>query len=146
MAIEINNNDLFGKVIAEALAKVENNGSLTSGLKIRWINAIGAAAALIEDQPEWLEFHPDLNMLTVWNQKTNMVYNANGVCECLASQRGFPCKHRAAKQLIKHYFEALETTPPTTAGAAVEVPMEKSPYFQKTTATAKPMRVGAIRI
>lgn len=105
--IQITNPEIFGKTIAQALVKIETS-SLKTYIKIRWINAIAKAVHLIEDQPEFLEFHPELDMLTVWNYETNMVYNANGKCECESFRRGNPCKHRSAKQLIKNYLAALE--------------------------------------
>ena len=118
--IEIENQEIFGKIIADAFAKIETS-SLKTWEKVRWFNSVVKAVVLIEEQPEFLEFHADEDMLTVWNLETNMVYNANGVCECEAGRRGNPCKHRSAKRLIKNYLSAVERE---TAAVLAEVEAE----------------------
>jgi hypothetical protein len=113
--IQISNQNLFGKVIAESLVKIDNNRNINSAEKMRWITAIAKAVTLIETQPEFIEFHPEMDMVTIWNTETNQVYNANGKCECTAGKMNQPCKHRACKQLIKNYL--LAENPPVQSGA-----------------------------
>lgn len=142
--IEINNQQLFGKVIADALAAVENNSNLTSGNRLRWINAIGKAAANIESTDFLMTWQPEAQTLVIWTVgTTNQVYETNGVCQCAAFLNGQPCWHKAAKQLIKNYYAALETKPPTTTGAAIDI--TKAPYLKPNT-NAKPVSVGGMRI
>lgn len=141
--IEIQNKNLFCKIVADALSAIELNGSLQTWEKIRWVNAIAKAVCLIEEQPEFMEYHAEQNMLTVWNTRSNKVYNANGQCECEAAKRGTPCKHRAAKQLIKNYL-AAENMPPQVKAATVG-DIRTAPYLKPAT-TAKPQTVGNIRI
>lgn len=134
--IEITNPEIFGKTIAEALVKIEKNRSLTTPFKLRWINAVAKAVHLIEDQPEFLEFHAELDMLTVWNYETNMVYNANGKCECESARRGQPCKHQAAKRLIKNYLAA------EAAAVLAEVESENKAWHYVNELFISPEAVG----
>jgi len=140
--IEITNNNLFGKTIADALAKVENNPNLTSGMRLRWVNAISKAVAQIEDHGAFMTWQENETLL-IWSNDSNEIYEANGVCQCRAYQNGYPCWHKAAKQLIKNYYAALETKPPTKSGAAVDI--SKAPYLKPNT-DAKPQSVGGLRI
>jgi len=146
MAIEIKDRNLFGKIIAQALAAVDNNLANTSGMRLRWINAIGKAAARIESNDFLMTWHADTETLVIWTVgTTNQVYETNGVCQCPAYLKGYPCWHKAAKQLIKNYFTALDKLPPVKAAAAV--PMERAPYFPKTlVASATPQKIGNIRV
>lgn len=111
--LNIENQNIFGKVIADALAAVERNMSLTSGSRLRWINAIGKAAARIESNDFLMTWQAENETLVIWTVgTTNEVYEANGACQCKAFLNGVPCWHKAAKQLIKNYYAALETKPP----------------------------------
>jgi hypothetical protein len=142
--INIENKEIFGKVIADALAKVALNASLATWEVLRWNNAIAKAAAQIEDHGAFMDWQEEKQTLLIWSDRSNNIYEANGVCQCKAFELGQPCWHKAAKQLIKNYYAALELAP-LKSGAAVDI--AKAPYFQNTLGEkAKPVSVGSIRI
>jgi hypothetical protein len=133
--LEITNQELFGKVIADALAKVEL--SVTDArTKSRWINAISKAAVEIEENGVFMTWQEDDQSLLIWSQKTNNIYTANGVCQCRAFEQGSACFHRAAARLIRLYMETAQ---------AASVQTEEIPYLKPT--VDRPVeRVGGIRI
>lgn len=106
--IEITDIGKFGKVIAKALADIDINKNLTSGDKIRWVNAIAKASTRIETQGVFMDWQEDDKSLLIWSQGSNEIYTANGKCQCLAFKANQPCWHRAATKLYKNYL-ALET-------------------------------------
>jgi hypothetical protein len=141
--INIENKDLFGKVIAEALVKVDGKSSLQAWEKMRWVNAITKAVCQIEDFGAFMDWQEENQTLLIWSDKSNNIYEANGVCQCQAFEMGQPCWHRAAKRLVESYLAAMENPSPVKSGAAAKI--ENAPYL-KPASDAKPMTVGGMRI
>lgn len=81
------------QVVETALQAVKSNK--------RWTNAVVRAAAEMEanDFMSW-----NGHALVIWS-KSNEVYEANGVCQCKAYEKGQPCWHRAATRLVQRYNE-----------------------------------------
>ena len=132
--LQIENKDRFGKVIADALSKVELTVTDAHNKK-RWINAIAKATVEIEENGVFMTWQEADKSLLIWSQKSNNIYAANGVCQCRAFEQGSPCFHRAAARLIRLYMET-ENTP---------VQAEEIPYL-KPTVQIKAERVAGIRI
>ena len=105
--IKITNKSRFEQIVSDAIEKVAMTVS-NDKLAQRWINAINKAAAQIEENGEWITWMPDTKSIVIWNQETNNVHSANGVCDCKAFQKGFPCFHRAAARIIRLYMETEE--------------------------------------
>jgi hypothetical protein len=139
--LQIENQDLFGKVIADALAKVELTVT-DSQTKKRWINAISKAAAEIEQNGVFMTWQDEEQSLLIWSQKSNHIYSANGVCQCRAFAEKSPCFHRAAARLVRLYLEAENNPAPVRAQTEEAA---KVPYLKNSTYT-KAERVGGIRI
>jgi hypothetical protein len=76
-----------------------------SRLAKRWQNAIIRALVEIEVASEFMHYDQRDNALVIWSQKSNAIYEANGVCQCRAFNEGQPCWHRAAARLVKLYEE-----------------------------------------
>ncbi|MCA1622540.1 MAG: SWIM zinc finger family protein [Acidobacteria bacterium] len=130
--LEITNQDKFGKVIADAIAKVELTVT-DNQTKARWINAISKAAAQIEENGVFMTWQSETKSLLIWSQESNEIYSSNGVCSCPAFKRGFACWHRAAARLVRLYNEPQAEE------------MNNAPYL-KPTIERKAERVGGIRI
>ena len=90
------NHDILNSVVTTALAAVQGDK--------RWMNAIKNAHALLVENP-YIEALDDHTLLI---GSENGVYEANGVCSCMAYMKNKPCKHRAAARLWKRYNEAIE--------------------------------------
>ena len=140
--LHIENKDLFAKIIADALSTVEQT-VLDYQTKKRWINAIGKAAAEIENNGTFMTWQADEQSLLIWSQKSNHIYSANGVCQCYSFNHGAPCFHRAAARLVRLYIEA-ENNPPATVKSQAEE-MNQAPFL-KPTIERKPEKVGGIII
>jgi hypothetical protein len=134
--LEITDTNKFGKVIADALSKVELTVT-DAQTKRRWVNAIAKATVEIEQNGDFMNWMEEDKSLLIWSQKSNNIYAANGVCQCRAFEQGAPCFHRAAARLIRLYME--------TESVPVKVKSENIPYLKKTT-QVKAERVGGIRI
>jgi hypothetical protein len=134
--LQIENKERFGKVIADALSKVEQTVTAAK-TKTRWINAIARATFEIEENGCFMTWMDDSQSLLIWSQKSNEIYSSNGVCQCRAFEQGSPCFHRAAARLIRLYME--------TEDAPVKVKAEDVPYL-KPTVERKAERVAGIRI
>lgn len=96
-AIMLNiNHDILNSVVTTALAAVQGDK--------RWMNAIKNAHALLVENPyiEALDDH------TLMIGSENGVYEANGVCQCVAYMKKQPCRHRAAARLWFRYNEQLK--------------------------------------
>jgi hypothetical protein len=132
--LEITNNDKFGKVIADALSKVELTVT-DAQTKKRWINAIAKAAAEIEENGVFMTWQEADKSLLIWSQKSNNIYTSNGVCQCRAFEQGSPCFHRAAARLVRLYME-MENAP---------VEAKEIPYLKRTV-QIKAERIAGIRI
>ncbi len=100
--IEITNKAKFDETVSAAIEQIAYTVE-TDWLAQRWINAINKAAEMIEAQGEFMAFDEAENHLLIWNQESNQIYTANGVCQCRAFEQGYPCKHRAAYKLVKNY-------------------------------------------
>lgn len=103
--IEIQDQKLFAKVIAEAMSHTETS-DIPAYLKKRWHNAIGAATRDIEENGTFMEWQDD--RLLIWSQESNEIYEANGTCSCKAYELDSPCRHRAAARLVRNYYAALD--------------------------------------
>ncbi len=132
--LQIENKDRFGKVIADALSKVELTVA-DAQTKRRWVRAIAKATVEIEENGVFMTWMQDDKSLLIWSQKSNQIYTANGVCQCRAFEQGSPCFHRAAARLVRLYLEA-ENAP---------VQAEEIPYL-KPTVERKAERVAGIII
>lgn len=93
---------LLAEVAAAALAKLNPNER--DGR--RWINAIGKAVAVIENNPALVYDLKHAALHIVGSKGTH--YTANGICQCEAFVGGYPCYHRAAARLIKRYLEIAQ--------------------------------------
>ncbi len=139
--LQIVNKESFGKIIADALAKVELTVTDTQ-TKQRWINAISKAAVEIEENGVFMTWQDEEQSLLIWSQKSNQIYSANGVCQCRAFEQNAPCFHRATARLVRLYIEAENNPTP------VKTPAEEmcdTPYL-KPTIERKAERVGRVRI
>jgi hypothetical protein len=136
--LQIENKDKFGKVVADALAKIELTVT-DAGMKKRWINAIAKATAEIEANGVFMTYQPEDHSLIIWSQKSNNIYTANGVCQCCAFEQGSPCFHRAAARLVRLYLE-----PETSATADKEV--KEISYFKTTKEPIRVEKYGSVRL
>ncbi len=132
--LQIENKDRFGKVIADALSKVELTVADAHNKK-RWVNAIAKATVEIEQNGDFMNWMEEDKSLLIWSQKSNSIYSANGVCQCRAFEQGSPCFHRAAARLVRLYMETEN----------VPVQAEEIPYL-KPTVQIKAERIAGIRI
>ena len=132
--LQIENKDRFGKVIADALSKLEQTVT-DAQTKKRWIRAIAKAAVEIEENGVFMTWMEEDKSLLIWSQKSNNIYAANGVCQCRAFEQGVACFHRAAARLVRLYLETEN----------VLVQAEEIPYL-KPTVERKAERIAGIRI
>ncbi len=140
--LQIENKDKFGKVVADALTKIELTVT-DAGTKKRWINAIAKATAEIEENGVFMTWQSEDHSLIIWSQKSNNIYTANGHCQCRAFEQGSPCFHRAAARLVRLYLEGERTE--TASIDAVSSQAEEIPYL-KNGSYIKAERVGSVRI
>jgi hypothetical protein len=136
--LQIENKQTFGKVIADALSKVELTVTDAHNKK-RWVNAIAKATVEIEQNGDFMTWMKEDKSLLIWSQKSNNIYAANGVCQCRAFEQGSPCFHRAAARLVRLYMET-ESVPVQAKAKAEDVP------YLKQNVQVKAERVGGIRI
>ena len=130
----IDNQEKFNAIVKDALAKSANYS--------RWQNAINKAVTQIQLNGEFMTWQADSKSLLIWSQESNAIHAANGVCDCQAFDRGFPCWHRAAARLVRIYMELADAPTPTKTDWRTE---SKSPYL-KTSSNKMPERVGGVRI
>jgi hypothetical protein len=136
--LEITDTSKFGKVIADALSKVELTAT-DAQTKKRWINAIAKSVAQIELHGEFMTWMPETKSLLIWSQDSNDIHAANGVCDCEAYKRGFPCWHRAAARLVRLYME------PETVHAPVRE-VNEIPYLRNTKEPIRVEKYGSVRL
>lgn len=109
--IEIKNEEIWGKVVAEELASVNGNRLLTTWEVTRFVNALAKATARIERDGVFMDFDRKSDKLIIWSN-SNEIYEINGdkTCQCRAFLNGNVCWHRAAKRLVSRYLlaEAVE--------------------------------------
>lgn len=137
--IKIENKQLFGKLIADSVKKIDQNGGLQTWEKVRWQNALGKAAARIEDHGEFITYLEDEKKLVIWSP-SNEVYEVNKTCQCEAYRHAQPCWHLAAKRLIENYFAALESEQAEPAKTPDAIP------YLKPESGKRPEQVGRFRI
>jgi hypothetical protein len=140
--LEIKDTNKFGKVTADALAKVELTVTDTQTKK-RWINAIAKAVVQIESNGDFMTYDTAENHLLVWSQDSNEIYSANGVCQCKSFEKGFACCHRVAARLVRLYSELPENKKP-------EFPTKKEqaeiPYLPNTKEAIRVEKYGSVRL
>lgn len=109
--IEIKDTDLLGKIVAEEITAVDNNRSLNTWEKVRFINALAKATTRIEESGSFMDYDRAADKLLIWSD-SNEIYEVNGdkTCRCKAAMNGNVCWHRAAKRLVSRYVlaESLE--------------------------------------
>ena len=112
--INIENQELFGKVVADALSSVECSRSITEDRKQRWLRAIAKAAVRLELPSECLiSYDAESETMTIWNVgRNNELYQVNGVCQCKAFLANQPCWHLSSKEIYHQYSELIKPTPP----------------------------------
>ncbi len=71
--LAINRQEKFKEIVKEALAKSANFP--------RWQNAINKAVVQIELNGEFITWMPETKSIVIWNQETNRVHSANGICD-----------------------------------------------------------------
>ena len=138
--LEINNQQNFGKAVAQAVAKVSAN---PQGRKIEnWVKQIARATYEIEHNV-YMHYCTERQVMIVVSSE---VYEANGVCTCKAAERGLTCWHRIAKRIWQLYLE-LEAADAADMVLSAEIvtgaEMDNAPYFRPA---RKSERVGGIRI
>jgi hypothetical protein len=148
--LEITDTNKFGKVVADALSKVELTVT-DAQTKKRWVNAIVKATVEIEENGVFMTWMKEDKSLLIWSQKSNNIYAANGVCQCRAFEQGSPCFHRAAARLVRLYkeMEAVQVEMVQlymkAENVTVQAHAEEIPYL-KPTVQVKAERVAGIRI
>ncbi len=142
--IEITDTNKFGKVAADAIAKVELTVT-DAQTKKRWINAIAKAVIEIEENGVFMNYDKKDNYLVIWSQKSNEVYSANGVCRCKAFERGFACWHRAAARLVRLYLELPENIAPNFPNAK-KLETNEIPYLPNTRQPIRVEKYGSVRL
>ena len=142
--LNIENTNKFGKVTADAIAKVELTVT-DAQTKKRWINAIAKAVIEIEQNGAFMNYDEKDNYLVIWSQKSNEVYSANGVCRCIAFERGFACWHRAAARLVRLYLELPENVAPNFPSAE-KLETEVTIYLPNTKEPVRVEKYGSVRL
>lgn len=128
--IHIENRELFGKVIAESLVRIDQNTEINSLAKMRWINAIAKASARMESNDFFMDYDREAETMLIWNFGTNnLQYETNGKCQCKAYLASQPCWHVASKQLYKRYLEA-ENAPQLTPNQEMDNAIYMKPEIQ----------------
>jgi hypothetical protein len=80
-----------------ALAATVNND--------RWTNAVTKAYDWLLTQ-DVVEYDRRTGVLLVPSATDHgVIFQANGVCQCKAAARGYPCWHRAAARLVRRALE-----------------------------------------
>lgn len=105
--IEIKNEDLFGKIIAEEMTSVHGNQTLTTWEMTRFVNALAKAAYRVQTSGTFMDFDRESDTLVIWSD-SNQIYTVgtDRQCQCKAAMNGNVCWHRAAKRLISRYLLA----------------------------------------
>ena len=86
------------------LAAVVDAALVTVKGDSRWTNAILKAEEILTSGNPYLHFTGhSLLMLS----ESGEIYEANGVCQCKAFDKGQACKHRAAYKLVVRYNEVV---------------------------------------
>lgn len=143
--IQIEHEEIFGKVIAESLARIDANAALSTHQKNRWINAAVKAVSRIETSGSFMTWQPEKNSLLIWSD-SNLIYEVSTVCQCQAAFNGQPCWHLAAKRLVELYVAAVESRQETLKARrqAERDAMSQAPYLSPSLGRAE--KIGSIRI
>ncbi|MGI8494371.1 MAG: hypothetical protein ACR2L1_03520 [Pyrinomonadaceae bacterium] len=141
--LEIKDTNKFGKVTADALAKVELTVK-DAQTKTRWINAIAKAIVEIEENGAFMSYDETDNYLVIWSQKSNEVYSSNGTCQCKAFGRGYACWHRAAARLVRLYLELPENVAPKFPASTNQV--VEITYLPNTKQPVRVEKYGSVRL
>lgn len=128
----IGNQDRFNQIVKEALAKSANYS--------RWQNAINKAVVQMELNGEFMTWQPETKSLLIWSQESSDIHAANGVCDCRAFERNYPCWHRAAARLVRIYLESVEAEKEEIRRDVFE------PTYLKPTSTKAVEMCGRIRL
>jgi hypothetical protein len=106
--ITITNQDVWGSVIADALASAASNTVPDSQELRSCVNAIAKAAAQIEHRGCFMDYDAEARQLLIWSE-SNEIYEVgpDGRCQCKAFEFHNLCWHRAAKRLTERYNEAV---------------------------------------
>ena len=132
----------FDAIVSEAIEKVALTVS-NDKLATRWVNAINKAAEMIEDQPEFMTYDEKENYLLIWNQDSNKIYSANGVCQCRAFEQNQPCKHRAAARLVRNYLGLAENKAAQLPKVAtIDSIVAEMPYLPVTVTNPRRTKIG----
>ncbi len=94
--------EILAEVAAEAISKAADAPRDAK----RWVNAIAKAVVEIENNP-FMTWQSVSKSLLILSERTGNIYTANGVCQCEAYSKGFPCYHRAAARLVTRYLERI---------------------------------------
>jgi hypothetical protein len=97
---------LYTADLLDSLCDAVDAARIAAAGNQRWLNAIDAAWEHLLQADE-IDFQPETGAL-LYRSESGQVYTANGTCQCIAYQRGEPCKHRAGAKLVKN---ALALTP-----------------------------------
>ena len=140
--IEITDKNLFGKIVAESLVSIDQNQTINTANKLRWIKAIGKASARMELPSECLlDFDAETSTMTIWNVgRNNALYQANNGCQCLAFEANQPCWHLAAKRLYQKYLENIS---PVVSSQKSLTEMQNALYYKPE---IKSEKINGVRI
>jgi hypothetical protein len=134
--LAINNTEKFNEIVTEARTKSANYS--------RWQTAINKAVVQIEENGTFMEWMKDTKSLLIWSQASNEIHAANGVCDCPAYKRGFPCWHRAAARLVRLYM-APEAAP-QICGATAQTETKELPYLRPRKQAVRVENYGGVKI
>jgi hypothetical protein len=105
--IDIQDEKLFGEIVASLVADLGTNPNLNTGEQIRYVNAVAKATVRIQEDGAFIDWDPKTDTMVIWS-RSNEIYEikADRVCQCKAAVNGHVCWHRAAKRLVAHYTVA----------------------------------------
>lgn len=95
--------------IFDALCAAVDEARIKSAGNAPWLNAIDAAwGYLLEvDAYEVVDAYTPHAALRIPSQSTpDLIYTANGACQCRAFEVHNPCWHRAASRLVRNAMDA----------------------------------------
>ncbi len=132
--LEITDIKKINQVVSDVIEKVAQTVS-DDKAATRWVNSINKVADQIEDHGDFMTWNPETKSLLIWNQETNSIHSANGVCDCAAFQKGFPCFHRAAARIVRLYLEP-----------EAREPIAGPPYMSPSQMNSRRAKIGNIWI
>lgn len=137
--LQIENEEIFGKVIAAALVRIDENAALQSWEKVRALNSIAKAVSRIETAGCFMDYNGDAGTLLIWSD-SNEIYEIgpDGSHGCKAQQNGYLCWHTSAKRLYELYLLEL-------AASYAKPDPSQMPYL-KPADKKQPEKIGGVRI